>query len=168
MKKIALAALATVIAAGTAHAAPTGNSSTAQGSATATIVAPIVLTHVDGAVLSFGTFTTGAGGAVIVSAADGTGNDTGEVGFVSGSTTSADQFTVTGDPARTFDIVVRNGSVTNGTDSMVVRPAASAATGALDGTTGTASFSVGGRLVVAGTESEGVYNGSYDAEVSYN
>jgi hypothetical protein len=167
MKKIALAALATVFAAGAAHAAPTGNSSTADGSATATIVAPIVLTHVDGAVLSFGTFTTGAGGAVIVSAADGTGNDTGEVGFVSGSTTSADEFTVTGEANRGFDIVTRNGSVTNGTDTMVVRPTPSAPTGTLD-VDGNASFKVGGRLIVAGTEGEGVYNGTYEAEVSYN
>jgi hypothetical protein len=167
MKKIALVALATVIASGAAHAAPTGNSSTANGSATATIVSPIVLTHVDGAVLSFGTFTTGAGGTVVVSAADGTGNDTGEVGFVSGSVTSADEFTVIGDANRGFDIVARNGSVTNGTDTMAVNPAESATTGTLDGT-GAASFTVGGRLTVAGTESEGTYTGTYEVEVSYN
>ncbi|MCB2063887.1 MAG: DUF4402 domain-containing protein [Novosphingobium sp.] len=167
MKKIAMVALAAVIATGTAHAAPTGNSASANGQAKAKIVAPITLTHVDGAVLDFGIFTTGGGGAVVVSAADGSGNDTGEVGFVTGSSTSADSFTVTGDPDRGFNIVTRNGSVTNLTDTMVVRPTPSAATGTLDGT-GNATFTVGGRLIVAGTESEGDYEGTYVAEVAYN
>ena len=43
----------------------------------------------------------------------------------------------------------------------------SAATGTLDGT-GNATFTVGGRLIVAGTESEGDYEGTYVAEVAYN
>ncbi|MCB2049528.1 MAG: DUF4402 domain-containing protein [Novosphingobium sp.] len=169
MKKIAMVAVAAVLATGTAHAAPTGNSSTADGAATATIVAPIVLTHVESAVLSFGTFTTGGGGSVVVSAADGTGSDNGEVGFVSGSTTSADEFTVTGDPLRTFGIVTRRGTVTgvNSGDTMDFRTTPSAPDGALDGT-GNASFTVGGRLTVAGTESPDVYEGTYEAEVSYN
>jgi hypothetical protein len=44
---------------------------------------------------------------------------------------------------------------------------ASGTTGTLDGT-GNTSFTVGGVLTVAGTESAGDYTGSYDATVTYN
>ena len=167
MKKIALATLATVLAAGAAHAAPTsGNTSTTQGAATATVVAPIVLTHDEEAVLNFGTFTVGTGGSVTV---DSTGAGTlgGDVGEVSGSTNSADAFSVTGDPDRSFDIVTTGGEVDNGTDTMEFTTEASDTTGTLDGS-GDATFTVGGVLTVAGSESEGDYTGSYDATVTYN
>lgn len=168
MKKIAVAALATVLAAGAAHAqsTPSGNTSTTQGSATATVVAPIVLTHDDGAVLSFGTFTVGTGGSVTVDS-DGAGTFDGDVGEVTGSSTSADSFSVEGDPDRGFDIVTTGGEVSNGTDTMEFTTTASAETGTLDGD-GAASFTVGGVLTVAGTESAGEYTGSYDATVTYN
>lgn len=166
MKKIALAALATVIAAGSANAATTGNTSTAQGAATATVVAPIVLTHDDGAVLNFGIFTVGTGGTVEVDTA-GVGTFGGDVGEVSGSTNAADSFSVEGDPDRGFDIETTGGSVSNGTDTMSFTTEASGTTGTLDGT-GNTSFTVGGVLTVAGTESAGDYTGSYDATVTYN
>ena len=168
MKKIALAALATVLAAGAAHAqsVPSGNTSTAQGAATATVVAPIVLTHDDGAVLSFGTFTVGTGGTITVDTA-GAGTFGGDVGEVTGSTTSSDSFMVTGDPNRTFDIVTDGGSVSNGTDTMSFTTEASGTTGTLDAS-GETTFSVGGVLTVAGTEGVGQYDGEYDATVTYN
>jgi hypothetical protein len=168
MKKIALAAMATVLAAGAAHAAPapSGNTSTTQGAATATVVAPIVLTHDDGAVLSFGTFTVGTGGSVTVDSS-GSGTFGGDVGEVTGSSTSADAFSVEGDPGRGFDIVTSDGAVSNGADKMAFTTAPSADAGQLDGK-GRASFTVGGELSVAGTESAGEYTGSYDATVTYN
>lgn len=168
MKKIALAAMATMLMAGTAHA-QSGNTASADGEATVTVVSPITLTHVDGAVLNFGTITVGTGGSVLVSAADGTATAPGDVAFVSGSTTSADAFTVTGDPDRGFDITADNGVVTRVgfTETMAVRTDLLSATGALDNT-GNASFNVGGRLTVTGTEPAGVYEGTYNVTVTYN
>jgi len=168
MKKIAMLAVATMLATGTAHAqATSGNTDTKQGAATATVVAPITLTHDDGAVLSFGTFTVGTGGTVTVAADTGEGTFDGDVGEVTGSSTSADSFTVEGDPDRGFDIVTEDGSVTNGTDTMDFTTEASATTGTLD-QSGNATFTVGGVLTVAGTESAGDYDGEYDATVTYN
>lgn len=167
MKKIAMVALATVLATGTAHA-QSGNTSSADGAATVTVVSPITLTHVSGAVLSFGTITVGTGGSVLV-ADDGTATAPGDVAFVTGSTTSADAFTVEGDPNRGFDITAANGVVTRVgfTETMAVRTDLVSATGTLDGN-GDASFNVGGRLTVVGTEPAGVYEGTYAATVTYN
>ena len=167
MKKIALATLATVLAAGAAHAAPTtGNTSTTQGAATATVVAPIVITHDAADVLNFGTFTVGTGGTVTVDTS-GVGTFGGDVGEVTGSTNSEDMFSVTGDPDRSFDITTTGGTVSNGTDTMSFTTEASGTTGTLDNT-GATTFTVGGELTVAGSESEGEYTGSYDATVTYN
>ncbi len=169
MKKIAMVAVAAVLATGAAHAAPagpSGNTDTTQGAATATVVKPISLTHDTDAVLNFGKFTVGTGGSVTVDSA-GVGTFNGDVGEVSGSTNAADSFSVDGDPDRGFDIVTLGGDVTNGTDTMSFTTSASATTGTLD-SAGASTFTVGGELTVAGTESEGTYDGSYDATVTYN
>lgn len=146
-------------------AAP-GDTATAQGSATAEVVAPITLTHVATASLDFGTFTTGtAGGTVTVDTA-GNGVAGGEVTLVGASVEAADEFDVTGDASRTFTIATTAGSVTNGTDTMNFTTSA-AAGGTLDAT-GAANFFVGGELTVAGGESAGVYTGTYDVTVAYD
>lgn len=165
MKKIILASVIAIVSATPAFAA-SGNTSTANGSATATIVAPIVLTHTPGAALGFGRFTTGTGGTVVVTSA-GAGSITGDVAFVPGSTNAADGFTVAGDASRSFSITTTSGTVSNGTDSMPFTTSASAAGDTLSGT-GTGSFTVGGTLTVAGTEGAGAYTGSYSATVTYN
>ena len=59
--------------------------------------APITLTHVTGAVLDFGTFTTGDTGGTVVVTRGGNGSATGDVTLVQGSLEAADQFTVEGD-----------------------------------------------------------------------
>lgn len=164
MKKIILASAIALISATPAFAA-SGNTSNATGSATATIVEPIVLTHTSGAALGFGTFTTGTGGSVTVSSA-GVGSVGGDVAFVPGSTNSADAFTVTGDAGRTFSITTGGGDVTDGTNNIPFTTSASAASGTL--TAGTASFTVGGTLTLAGTEPAGAYAGTYSATVTYN
>lgn len=165
MKKfIVLAASAAFIAA-PAAAAP-GDTSTAQGAATAEVVAPITLEHVNGAALNFGTFTTGdAGGTVSVDQA-GVGTASGEVTLLGGSVEAADAFTVAGDANRAFTITTAGGAVSNGTDSMNFITSA-AASGTLDAS-GSAGFSVGGTLSIAGGESAGSYVGSYNVTVAYN
>lgn len=166
MKKILLAAVALAFVPATAFAAPSGNESTANGSASATVVSPIVLTHTSGAVLNFATFTTGTGGTVVVDTA-GAVSATGDVGLVPGATGSADGFSVTGDASRSFSITTTGGSVTSGASSMTFTTSPSAASGTLSAG-GTASFSVGGTLTVPGTAAAGNYTGSYSATVTYN
>lgn len=165
MKKlIVLAATAAFIS--TSAAAAPGDTATAQGAATAEVVAPITLTHVNGAALNFGTFTTGdAGGTVIVDQA-GVGTATGEVTLLGGSVEAADAFTVSGDANRTFTVAAAGGSVSNGADTMNFTTSA-ASSGTLNAS-GTAAFSVSGTLSIAGGESAGTYSGSYNVTVAYN
>ena len=165
MKKIILASAILFVSASPAFAA-SGNTSSTSGSATATIVSPIVLTHTSGAALGFGTFSTGTGGTVAVSTA-GVGSVGGDVGFVPGSANSADAFTVTGDASRSFSIATTGGSVTAGATSMAFTTTASASSDTLSAG-GTAAFTVGGTLTVAGTEAAGAYTGTYTATVTYN
>ena len=161
---IATAIIASVITPAAAKAA-SGNTSTATGSASATIIAPIVLTHTSGATLNFGKFTTGTGGTVVVTSG-GAGSITGDVGFVPGSTNSADSFALTGDNSRTFGITTTGGSITNGSSSMTFTTAPSAATGTTS-STGAATFTVGGTLTVGTGLVAGAYTGTYTATVQY-
>lgn len=165
MKKFALvsvmaAAAASPLFAGSAFAA------TAQGTATATVVAPITLTHTSGAALAFGSFTAGTGGTVAVTSA-GAGSKTGGVVFVANSANTADAFTVGGDASRAFTISTSGSTVVSGANSMSFTTSASSTSGTL-GTTGAASFTVGGTLTVGANQAAGSYTGSYDATVTYN
>lgn len=156
-----IASLATVSA---AHAA-SGNTSTATGQASATVIAPIVLTHTSGATLNFGKFTTGTGGSVVVTSG-GAGSVTGDVGFVPGSTNTADAFALTGDISRNFGITTTGGSITNGSSSMTFTTTPSAGTGTTSAT-GAATFTVGGTLTVGTGLVTGAYTGTYTATVQY-
>lgn len=165
MKKIILSAVLVALSSGTAFAA-SGNTSTANGTASAVVVAPIVLTHTTGASLNFGKFTVGTGGTVVVSAA-GSASVTGDVGIVPGSTSTADSFSVAGDASRAFSISATGGSVSSGASSMNFTTATSAATGTLS-SSGTATFTVGGTLTVPSTAAAATYTGTYSATVVYN
>lgn len=163
MKKIAIFAVAAAIST-PAFAAP-GDTASANGAATAEVVAPITLTHADTAALNFGTFTTGTTGGTIVVTQGGTATATGDVTLVSGSTEAADAFSVAGDAGRAFSITSGTGSVANGGTSMAFTTDAPTS-GTLTG--GAATFSVGGTLTVAGGEAAGTYTGSYNVTVAYN
>ena len=165
MKKILISAVVALSFAAPAYAA-SGNASTASGAAAATVVAPIVLLHPASATLNFGSFTTGTGGSVVVTAV-GLGSVTGDVGFVPSTAEAADQFVVKGDNNRNFIIATTGGSVSNGTVTMAFTTTPSAAAGTLSAT-GVGAFSVGGTLTVVGTEAAGTYSGSYNAFVAYN
>ena len=164
MKKIVLGAIALTLP--VAAAAAPGDTDTAKGTATATVVAPIELEHDADAALAFGSFLAGAGGTVVVTSA-GAGSVTGEVEFVSGSTNSADSFTVSGDARRSFSISATGSTVSNGTATMAFTTSVSAASDTLD-TNGDGSFTVGGTLTVAADQAAGDYTGTYDATVAYN
>lgn len=165
MKKfVVLAATAAAFAATPAMAAP-GDTDTEAGVATATVVAPITLTHVPAASLAFGSFTAGNGGTVVVTPA-GLATSTGEVDHVTGSVESADAFTVSGDAGRAYSISTGAGTVTFLTNSMAFTTTPSAAAGTLTG--GAGAFTVGGTLTVGSGQAAGNYTGSYDATVTYN
>lgn len=162
----AAAVIAALATSSVAARAASGNTSTAAGTASATIVAPIVLTHTTGSALNFGKFTVGTGGTVTVTPG-GVGSTTSDVGFVpGGSGTTADQFTLTADANRAFGITTTGGTISNGTKTMTFTTLPSAATGT-SSATGTGSFSVGGTLTVTGTETAGSYTGTYNATVQY-
>lgn len=163
--KAAMIVAALGSSASSAYAA-SGNTSTAAGTVTAAVVAPIVLTHTAGAVLNFGKFTVGTGGTVVVSAL-GVGSVTGNATFVPGSVVASDKFTVTGDNNRSFSITTVSTTIANGAKTIALATTPSAATGILSAA-GTAAFSVGGTLTVTGTETPGTYTGSYNATVTYN
>jgi len=165
MKKILLSTVIALSVCAPAYAA-SGNSSTATGSATALVVAPIVLTHTSTASLNFGSFTTGTGGSVVVTSA-GASSVTGDVGLVPGSTNAADAFTVTGDNSRNFSIATTSGTITNGASSMGFTTTPSAAAGTTT-SSGTAAFTVGGTLTVGTGLATGTYTGSYSATVAYD
>jgi len=167
MKKIILATFVAAFAV-PAAAAP-GDTDTTQGTATAEIVSPISITHDASDALSFGTIASGDAGTVIVSQAgalDGSSTAT----TLTGSTYSADLFTVTGDAGRSFSIATTGGNVTSGLDSMAFTTSAPAS-GTLSSPVvglGSATFNVGGTLTVGANQAAGSYSGSYDATVTYN
>lgn len=165
MKKLAIAAILFAASSGSAFAA-SGNTSTTSGASTATVVTPIVLTHTAIAKLGFGKFTHGTGGTITVTAL-GIGSVTGDVGFVPGSTTSADAFALAGDISRSYSIVTTGGNVTLGATNMAFTTTPSAIAGTMT-IAGISAFTVGGTLTVAGTEGPGAYTGSYSATVTYN
>ena len=167
MKKIAtIVAIAAAFTSSSAFAQALDDNQ-AQGSATAEVVAPITLTHVQDAELSFGTFTAGSGGTVVVTRA-GAGSATGGVVLLSGSQESSDQFTVAGDSDRAFTISVNDGVITHTDGQTTMNFAADAPTaGTLSGT-GAANFSVGGTLTVGANQRPGDYSGTYLVEVAYN
>ncbi|MGE4304186.1 MAG: DUF4402 domain-containing protein [Novosphingobium sp.] len=161
-KALVFAALAAVVSS-PALAAP--DSSNAVGSAKATVVGPITLTHDANAVLSFGSFTTGTnGGSVIVTKA-GNGSATGDVTLVAGSVESADSFTVTGDSGRAFQVTTFADVVSFGGTDMAFVPNA---TKNQTLTGGSVQFSVGGTLTVPGGAPAGDYVGTYDVTAAYN
>ena len=162
MKKFVIAAALIAVSSGSAFAA--GNTSTANGTATATVVAPLVLTHTSGASLTFGTFVPSTAGTVTITAA-GAATYSGPVAMVT-NTYSADAFTVSGDTTRTFTIATTGSTLTGPGTAMTFTTTPSAATGTL--AAGAASFTVGGVLTVPPTQTAGSYTGTYTATVTYN
>ena len=161
MKKIALAAAFAALSTSPAFAA--GNTDSEQGVASATVVAPIVLTHTTNAALDFGKFTADAGTVTVTTVGGRTASGP---ALLSGITPSADAFTVEGDANRGFDIVTAGGNVAETGGTTMAFTTTAAASGTLDGS-GDAGFAVGGTLTVAGGEPAGAYTGNYDVTVTY-
>jgi hypothetical protein len=165
MKRIAIAGAMLALLPACAFAA-SGNAATQPGTASATVLAPIVLSHTGGSALKFGTFTVGVGGTVVVSPA-GLGSVTGTVTFAPGSTNAADAFSVSGDPGRNFSIATTTSSVTSPSGNIVFTTLPSAAQATLNAS-GRGTFTVGGTLLVGSNILPGAYTGTYTATVAYD
>lgn len=163
----ALLALIAVVACMPAEClAASGNASARNGTATAQAVTPLVLAHTAGRSISFGRFTVGSAGTVIVPVA-GAASTTGGVTFVAGSTTSQDRFAATGDRNRAISITSSSGILRSGTNSMAFTTFPMAPTSTIAGN-GSRTITVGGTLSVTGGQAPGVYTGSYVVSVTYN
>ena len=109
MKKILAALAVSAIPFSAAHAAIDGTTASATGSAGTVVITPIQVSHDTGATLSFGTIMGTTINSTMRVGTDGT--NTGSVGaiaWVTGSKTSADAFTITGEPNKAVTISVPN------------------------------------------------------------
>ncbi len=149
--------------------APSSWAATGTANASAEVIGPITITDV--ADLSFGRFTAGAGGTVII-ATDGSRTSSGDVTLYSGLSAAAAEFNVTGLNGASYDITLPgNGTVTlsdgasatMAVDSFVSNPTT---TGVLTG--GSQSILVGATLGVANGQTPGSYTGTFDVTVEYN
>ncbi|OYW73564.1 MAG: hypothetical protein B7Z37_21050 [Verrucomicrobia bacterium 12-59-8] len=146
--------------------AASGNASVRNGAAAAQAVTPLVLVHTAGRSISFGRFTVGSAGTVVVPIT-GVASTTGGVTFVAGSTTSLDRFVASGDPNRLIGITSSGGTVTSGSNSMAFTTVPMLPAGFIP-LTGSGFFTVGGTLSVAAGQAPGSYNGNYVVSVAYN
>lgn len=141
---------------GAAHAATT------QGSAKATILAPVTVTKSKD--LEFGKIVVGTTASTVTIGANGT-NVCG-TGLTCLGTQQAAQFTVAGAAGDTVSVQsVPSVILSDGTNSMTATLSTSANTLTLTG--GTAAFNVGGVLSVAGSQAAGAYQGQFDVTVNY-
>ena len=147
--------------------------STANATASATVVTPIAISRT--AHMNFGNLSvqTATGGTVVL-ATDGSRTRTSGVTLpATAGTVSAAAFNVTGNASYTYAITLpstvtltrASGSETMSAGSFTSTPSA---TGTLDGS-GTQSIAVGATLTVAAAQVAGAYvSGNFDVTVNYN
>lgn len=169
---LTLAALALAISAATGSAI----AANATATSTSTVVTPITITKA--ADLAFGSFAAGASAGTVTISTNGTRSKTGGVTLMSGGTTTAAKFDVSGSGTLTYSIswTGSSTSLTSGGDSMTfTRVADLTGAGAVTGdvtsgalTAGAQSIYVGGVLDVAINQPAGSYSGTVSATVEYN
>ena len=122
--------------------------------------------------LAFGSFVAGSGGSVTVSTSGGRSAN-GGVLLIPSSTSSAAQFTVTGDANATYTIQLPSNDfvkLTGPGSDMVINDFTSSPSGAAGQLSagGSQTLLVGGTLNVANDQSPGNYSGSFTVIVDYN
>lgn len=122
--------------------------------------------------LAFGSFVAGSGGTITVSTSGGR-SASGGVFLIPSSTSSAAQFTVTGDANATYTIQLPGNDfvkLTGPGSDMVINDFTSSPSGAAGQLSagGSQTLLVGGRLNVASGQSPGNYSGSFTVIVDYN
>jgi hypothetical protein len=154
------------------------DSATATGTALANVIAPLTLTHVQGAALNLGGFFTGKEGYVVVEC-DGSRWTYGDVIVRTAEPGKADNFAMTGDPRYTITPVLDNyGSLTltnaNGATlwGAIYDMQCNGASywwgpWTVDGT-GKGDIKVGGYVYSYADQATGNYAGTYNLTVAYN
>ena len=147
------------------------NSATSTTSATTTIIQPISIAN--NSLLAFGRIvkpSTAVTSNIAIDASTGA-RTVGAGAIAAPGASSRATYTATGEGAQTFSISAPSFSMTSGANTLAVTTSTSAATGTLSGTlgsTGTATFGVGGAFNVTDTTPSGLYTGNLAVTVAYN
>lgn len=157
--KIAIAAAAIGFVAAPMNA----QAADATGDATATIVAPIVITKV--ADLDFGTVAPTASSGTVTIANNGTRSGDANVDLLSTDTGNAGQFTITGEGTSAISASIPGINLTGAGDNM---PATFTNDAPANLTGGAATINVGGALTVGANQAAGSYTGTFTLTVAYN
>lgn len=169
MSKLTRKIIAAGIAGSSLILASQAFSGEADGTATATVIAPITVTSGDD--LEFGSFAANGAGTVTIGA-DGSRTSSGDVVEVTADAGGVGTFTLGGEPSTSYSVTLPSGSITLsdtlGLNSMSAGSfTADNLTGSLDGT-GAGSLSVGATLEVADGQAAGDYSGTFTVSVDYN
>jgi len=179
-RKFFIAAAAASAAAALGSAAHAQHTASVQTNATVTVFRPITLTkNTD---LSFGTVVrplTGSG-TVLINKDDGTRSLTGSGALLNTGNPNTQAapgratYTVNGEGGQTFSIAVPptfDMTRANGSETIQVVLTPSSTTGQLSnalGQAGSATFGVGGSIVIDTSSAGGAYSGSFTTTVAYN
>lgn len=171
-RKLLLAGVAIVATTAAASSAPAQAAATTSATASATIFQPITVTKSTD--LAFGRLirpSTGNTTIYTVSEVDGTPGTSGGDGIFTsgGGTPGRAVFNVGGEGGQGFAITLGSPTVVNG--GVTINLVRSANTGLLSGTigtTGTATFGVGGNITLTDTSPTGIKSGSFNVTVAYN
>ena len=132
----------------------TSVAATANGSATAIVIAPLTIVETPATTMDFGTVTDGGvGGTVTI---DPAGAIT-VVGATQSGATSAASFDVTGQPATVYTVTYGAGVLSDGANTMAIVPNSDNSLGAIPAG-GTETFNVGAQLTVNLAQPGGTYN----------
>ena len=131
----------------------TSVAATANGSATAVVIAPLTIVETPATTMDFGTITDGGvGGTVTI---DPAGAIT-VVGATQSGATSAASFDVTGQPATVYTVTYGPGTLSDGANTMAIVPNSDNSLGAIPGG-GTETFNVGAQLSISLAQPGGTY-----------
>lgn len=139
----------------------------AEGTAQASIVAPLTLAHVGGSALNFGTWVqpTAAASVTIPTDADSVSVASGTVERIAASTVSRDHFTVTGASADVQYSVNLPSSIQidKSSDHMTV----SAFHASCESNCTASDLYIGGTLAIGANQAAGDYEGHYNLTITY-
>ena len=169
-KTVFLLASLFVMACGIQSVKADGGSAQASANATATIITPIAIAHVEH--LNFGNIVAGTGIGTVIVDTEGDRTKTGDVILPTATpgTFNAAEFTVTGLANATYAITLP-GSIdisTTGGETMTVTDFTSDPDGTGTLTNGTQTLYVGAKLTVLAAQASGEYTGTFNVTVAYN
>ncbi|MDE2405636.1 MAG: DUF4402 domain-containing protein [Sphingomonadales bacterium] len=168
MKLNPVPALAVALLALAAPPASAGSTAaTRSGSAAATVIVRLRVTHVAGAALNFGRFTVGPLGGTIAIDAAGTATTTGDVALLPGAATAADSFTLAGDPNRGAEMKAWPGTISFAGHALSFTPKTAVGWLRLDAA-GTGAVAITGTLTIPPGTPPGTYTGTYLYSAAYN